>query len=86
MEKAFVFALQHLTAVEIQGWGCVTPWGTHALGMAGSSSRAGGCYRGVLCGTWSEVVVLHLGSTEGHPQQPCVSVTAQVGFVLPVPG
>lgn len=68
---------------------CVTPWGVHAPGMAGSSSRAeGDCYQGlgsvlqhgILQRTWPQVVLLHLGSTEGHQEQPCVSITARVGL------
>ena len=38
---------------------------------------------GVLQRTWPQVVLLHLGSTEGHQEQPCVSVTTQAGLCSP---
>lgn len=37
----------------------------------------------VLQRMWPQVVLLHLGSTEGHQEQPRVSMTTRVGLCLP---
>lgn len=86
------FALQHPIALEIQGWDCVSP--REACMPWGQQSPEQG--RGRLppriwlyaAAWWPQVVLLHLGSREGHQEQPCVS-DCSCGFVLtqiPVPG
>lgn len=87
MGKVFMFALalQHHTALEIWGWDCVSPHCHPGDGRVQQQGQGFGCtlQHGVLQRTWPQVVLLHLGSTEGHQEQPCVSVTTRVGLCSP---
>lgn len=76
-------AASHYTGDLWLGW-CVTPCGVCTVGTAGPAAGLGeAAAKDLAAAGWPQVVLLHLGSTDGHQEQPRVSVTTWLGLCWP---